>query len=246
MKKGAGMKIRWMMVLGMGLLAAVVAAQDTPVLKSKKDKVSYALGMDLGNQLRKLSVDVDPVLFGQGLKDALSGSKTVLTEEEVRAAVSELQAELKQKQGEASKSIDDSKAELALLAGYNKRAGDAFLAENQKKEGVVALPSGLQYKILKSGEGKKPTIDDTIVCHYRGTRLDGTEFYSSYTQDQPMTFVLKGGVIKGWAEALQLMPVGSKWQLFVPPQLAYGERGASGKIGPNETVIYEVELLAIK
>jgi FKBP-type peptidyl-prolyl cis-trans isomerase FklB len=138
----------------------------------------------------------------------------------------------------------DDKTELALLAEKNKKAGEAFLAENQKKEGVVTLPSGLQYKILKAGDGKKPTLDDTVVCHYRGALLDGTEFYNSYKRNQPMTIQVKG-VIKGWTEALQLMPVGSKWQLFVPPNLAYGELG-SGPIGPNSTLIDEVELLSIK
>ena len=159
--------------------------------------------------------------------------------------MSELQAELKRKQAEASKGTgtDDAKAELALLASYNKRAGDAFLAENQKKEGVVTLPSGLQYKILKAGEGKKPALDDTVVCHSRATLLDGTEIYNSYKRNQPMTRVVKD-VIKGWTEALQLMPVGSKWQIFVPPQLAYGENGG-GPVGPNATLIYEVELISI-
>jgi FKBP-type peptidyl-prolyl cis-trans isomerase len=219
--------------------------EDASSLKSQKEKISYAVGMDLGNQLRKMSVDVDTAVFGHGLKDALSGGKTLMTEEQVRAAVSELQAEMKRRQASARKGTDDDKTELALLAGYNKRVGDAFLAENQKKEGVVTLPSGLQYKVLKPGEGKKPTIDDTVVCHYRGTLLDGTEFYNSYKRNQSMTFAIKGGVIKGWGEALQLMPVGSKWQLFVPPHLAYDDKG-SGPIGPNATLIYEVELLSIK
>ncbi len=200
--------------------------------------------MDLGNQLRKLSIDVDPALFGQGLKDALSGSKGLLTEEQVRAAVAELQADMKRKE-HARRTGIDSKTELALLASYNQKTGETFLAENQKKEGIVTLPSGLQYKILKEGDGKKPTLNDTVVCHYRGILIDGKEFYNSYKRNQPMAFALKGGVIKGWAEALQLMPVGSKWQLFVPGELAYGEAG-SGAVGPNTTLIYEVELLAIK
>ncbi len=243
--KGDPMRSTWMIALILGLLVSGAAAQETTALKSQKDKLSYALGMDLGNQLRKLSVDVDPALFGQGLKDALSGGKTLLTEEEVRATIAELQADMKRRQAAARKGLEDDKAELALLAAYNMRAGETYLAENKAKEGVVTLPSGLQYKVLKAGNGKKPTLDDTIVCNYRGTLVDGKEFYNSYSRNQPMTFALKGGVIKGWAEALQLMPVGSKWQLFVPPQLAYGESG-SGPIGPNATLIYEVELLAIK
>ena len=229
------MRRKWMVLLGIALLTVPVFAQETPALKNEKEKLSYALGMDLGNQLRKLSVDVDPALFGKGLGDALSGSKTLLTEEEARAAVSALQAEMRQKQIEATRAASDN----------NKKAGDAFLAENKTKEGVVALPSGLQYKILKAGDGKTPTDADAVECHYRGTLIDGTEFDSSYTRGQPSTFKLSG-VIPGWREALKLMPVGSKWQLFVPPQLAYGERGAGRDIGPNATLIFEVELLAIK
>lgn len=226
---------RWMMALGMVLLAGVAVAQDAPALKDQKEKLSYALGMDLGNQLRKMSIEVDPDLFGKGLKDALTGSKTLLTEAEVRAAVSEMQAALKLRVAQARKAEAEN----------NKKAGDAFLAENQKKEGVVTLPSGLQYRILKAGDGKKPTIDGTVVCHYRGTLVDGTEFDSSYKRNQPATFPVKG-VIKGWTEALQLMPVGSKWQLFIPPDLAYGERGAGTAIGPNATLIFEVELISIQ
>ncbi len=219
-----------MALLGIVLLVGVAAADDTPGLKSKKDLGSYALGMDLGNQLRKMSIDVDPAVFGQGLRDALSGGKTLLTEEQVRAAVAEMQADLKRK-----KAGGENKTEMALLAAYNKRAGETFLADNQKKEDVVTLPSGLQYRVLKQGDGKKPTLEDTILCHYSGALIDGREFYNSYTRNQPMSFALKGGVIKGWAEALRLMPVGSKWQLFVPPDLAYGEAGA-GPIGPNATL----------
>ncbi len=237
------MTTRWMIVVGMVLLAGVAAAQDTPALKTEKDKVSYALGVDLGNQLKKLSIDVDPGLFGRGLKDALSGSKALLTEEEVSAAIAGLQAEMKLRQAQAMKGTSNQ-ALLAQMAEENKKAGRAFLAENRKKEGVVTLPSGLQYKILKEGEGKKPTLEDTVVCHYRGTLLDGTEFYNSYKRNQPLARPVKE-VIKGWTEALQLMPVGSKWRLFVPPELAYGESG-SGPIGPNATLIFEVELLSIQ
>jgi FKBP-type peptidyl-prolyl cis-trans isomerase FklB len=224
-----------MMALGMVLLAGVAVAQDAPALKDQKEKRSYALGMDLGNQLRKMSIELDPDLFAKGLKDALTGSKTLLTEAEVRAAVSELQAGLKLGVAQARKAGAEN----------NKKAGDAFLTENQKKEGVVTLPSGLQYRILKAGDGKKPTIDDTVVCHYRGTLVDGTEFDSSYKRNQPATFPIKG-VIKGWTEALQLMPVGSKWQLFIPSDLAYGERGAGTAIEPNATLIFEVEILSIQ
>ncbi len=229
------MRLYCMMLLGAGLLAGVAVAQDAPALKSPKEKLSYALGMDLGNQLRKQSIEVDAAIFTQGLKDAISAGKTLLTEEEARATITELQNELRKKQTEAAKVLGDK----------NKKEGDAFLAANKAKEGVVTLESGLQYKIMKTGDGKKPTADDTVVCNYRGTLIDGTEFDSSYKRNQPATFQVKG-VIKGWTEALQLMPAGSKWQLFIPSSLAYGERGAGGSIGPNATLLFEVELISVK
>ncbi|MBZ5567250.1 MAG: FKBP-type peptidyl-prolyl cis-trans isomerase [Acidobacteriia bacterium] len=229
------MAVRRVMAVLIILFAVVAAAQDASPLKNAKDKRSYALGMDLGNQLHSLGIELDPAIFSRGLSDALSGGKTLLTQEDVRAAISELQAEMKRKQAEArSKAAQDG-----------KQTGAAFLADNKKKEGVVTLPSGLQYKILKEGTGKKPALDDTVVCQYRGTLVDGTEFDSSYKRGQPATFPVKG-VIKGWTEALQLMPVGSKWQLFIPPELAYGETGAGGTIGPNATLIFEVELVSIQ
>src|SRR5205807_4147928 len=210
-------------------------AQESSAFKTPKEKQSYAIGMDLGNQLRRMSIDVDPDVFSKGLKDSVSGSKTMLTEEEARAVISEIQAEAKRKIAEARKSA----------GADNKTAGEAFLAQNKNKEGIVTLPSGLQYKVLKAGEGIKPTLDDTVVCGYRGTLIDGTEFDSSYKRNQPATFPVKG-VIKGWTEALQLMPVGSKWELFVPPDLAYGDRGAGDVIGPDATLVFEVELLSIQ
>lgn len=226
--------MRWMMAVGMLLMAAAATAQDAPTLNTPKERQSYALGVDLANQLLKLYTDLDPVLIGQGLKDAFAGGKTLLTQDQVRAAVAELQAGMRLKQAQA----------LGLGPAENKKAGEEFRAENRKKEGVVTLPSGLQYRILKAGDGRKPTADDTVVCHYRAAFVDGTEFYNSYQRNQPMTLAVKG-VIKGWTEALQLMPVGSKWELVVPPQLAYGELG-SGPVRPNATLIYEVELISIQ
>jgi FKBP-type peptidyl-prolyl cis-trans isomerase FklB len=134
---------------------------------------------------------------------------------------------------------------MAIAGDANKKEGDAFLAANKTKEGVVTLPSGLQYKILQEGTGPKPTASDTVVCNYRGTLLNGTEFDSSYKRGQPATFAV-GQVIHGWTEALQLMTVGSKWQLFIPPDLAYGPRGAGNDIGPNATLVFEVELVSIQ
>jgi len=204
-------------------------------LKTPKDKFSYALGMNLGASLHKQSVDVDPNMVAQGLRAALAGGKTLLTQEEAQAALMEVQNELRKKQQE----------KMQVAGEANKKEGEAFLAANKAKEGVVTLPSGLEYKILKEGNGPKPTASDSVVCNYRGTLINGTEFDSSYKSGQPATFPVNG-VIKGWTEALQLMPVGSKWQLFVPSSLAYAERGAGGDIGPNATLIFEVELLSIQ
>ena len=204
-------------------------------LKTQKDKTSYALGMDLGAKLRSNSVDVDTKILLRGLQDALAGNKTLLTDAERQAVLVQLQNDVRMAQ----------QVKMQQLAEQNKKAGEEFLAANKTKEGVVALPSGLQYKILQPGSGPKPTATDSVVCNYRGTLLDGTEFDSSYKRGQPATFPVNG-VIKGWTEALQLMPVGSKWQLFIPAELAYGERGAGRQIGPNSTLIFEVELISIQ
>jgi FKBP-type peptidyl-prolyl cis-trans isomerase len=190
--------------------------------------------MNLGINLKSQSLDIDPNLVYQGLKDFLAGGKTMITEDESRATLVQLQSDLRAKQEQ----------KLQEEAEANKKEGDAFLAANKTKEGVVTLPSGLQYKIITAGTGPKPTADDTVVCNYRGTFINGTEFDSSYKRGQPAEFRVTG-VIKGWTEALQLMPVGSKWQLFVPSDLAYGP-GGRGPIPPNSTLLFEVELLSIK
>jgi FKBP-type peptidyl-prolyl cis-trans isomerase FklB len=210
-------------------------SQTASALATQKDKVSYAIGMNIGTNLHRQSVDVDPKVLQQGLEDALAGRKTLLSEDEARATLTEFQNEMRQKQQEKMKQAGEA----------NKKEGDAFLAANKEKEGVVTLPSGLQYKIETPGTGPKPTASDSVVCNYRGTLIDGKEFDSSYKRGQPATFPV-GGVIKGWTEALQLMPVGSKWQLFVPSDLAYAERGSGPDIGPNATLIFEVELLSIQ
>jgi FKBP-type peptidyl-prolyl cis-trans isomerase FklB len=210
------------------------AAAAPLVLKTDKDKQSYAIGMNIGKSIHRDGVDVDPNILLRGMKDALAGGKTVLTDDEAKAVMTNLQAEMRKQA-----------AEKAQLAGEaNKKAGDAFLTENKTKDGVVSLPSGLQYKILTQGTGPKPTATDTVVCNYKGTLLDKTEFDSSYSRNQPLTIPV-GGVIKGWTEALQLMPVGSKWQLFIPSDLAYGPQ-TKGPIGPNSTLIFEVELVSIQ
>jgi FKBP-type peptidyl-prolyl cis-trans isomerase FklB len=215
---------------------ATAAKTQTPLtLKTQKDKFSYALGMKMGQNLQKQAVPVDPAVLARGLKDGLAGGKTLLTDQEAQTAIGEVQADLRKKQQEKMQEAGDA----------NKKEGNAFLAGNKAKEGVVALPSGLQYKILKEGTGPKPAATDSVVCNYRGTLINGTEFDSSYKRGEPATFPVNG-VIKGWTEALQLMPVGSKWQLFVPSDLAYGERGPSPDIGPNSTLIFEVELISIQ
>jgi FKBP-type peptidyl-prolyl cis-trans isomerase FklB len=218
--------------------AATSRAAAAP-LKTKKEKFSYALGMNigknLGNQLKQGAVEVDWSLVGQGLKDSTAeGGKTRLTEDEAKAVLTEVQSDIQKQQ----------KAKMEEAAAKNKSEGEAFLAANKSKEGVVTLPSGLQYKILTAGTGPKPAVSDSVVCNYRGTLINGTEFDSSYKRKEPATFGV-GQVIKGWTEALQLMPVGSKWQLFIPSNLAYGERGAGAEIGPNSTLIFEVELMSI-
>ena len=229
------MKLRWMVVLGIVLFASYVFAGENIELKDQKDKVSYSIGINIGKNLKKQSVEVNPDILLQGIKDALSGGKTLMTDQEVNETMMNFQKEMMAKQ----------QARMKELGEKNKKEGEAFLAENKKKEGVKTLPSGLQYKIIKEGDGKIPTINDTVTVNYRGTLIDGTEFDSSYQRGKPATFPVKG-VIAGFSEALQLMKVGSKWQLFIPSNLAYGERGAGRDIGPNATLIFDVELLSIK
>lgn len=206
-----------------------------PPLQTQKQKASYAIGLNIGKGLQKDSVDVDESALMRGVKDALSNSKPALSEEEIGAALAALRNGLEAKHEE----------QVRLEGQGNLKEGEAFLAANKAKEGVVALPSGLQYKILKEGTGPKPSAEDSVVCNYRGTLLNEKEFDSSYKRGEPASFPVNG-VIPGWTEALQLMPVGSKWQLFVPPGLAYGARGAGPEIGPNATLIFEVELLSIQ
>lgn len=222
-------------VMVFALLAGIAAAGDEPLLKDEKAKNSYAVGVDTGRRLKATPVELDPELVARGVRDALMGEATLLTEQELKAVLAALRIELHTRQEQARKQLGEK----------NKKEGQAFLAENKTREGVVTLESGLQYRVLKAGDGEKPTADDTVFCHYRGTLIDGKEFDSSLSRKQPAAFALKS-VITGWSEALQLMHVGSTWQLFVPPDLAYGERGARGAIGPNATLVFEVELLSIE
>ena len=208
--------------------------QAAPVFKSRREMLSYAFGVELARGLKAQRVNPDVDLMVQAFRDTLAGNKLLMSETEATAALKTYEEDQKH----------DFEHAKQMISEKNKRAGEALFAENVKKEGVVTLPSGLQYKILKQGDGKKPSLEDKVVWHYRGTLLDGNEFDSSYKRNQPPTLPVKG-LIKGWSEALQLMPVGSKWQLFIPPQLAYGDRVVGG-IGPNAMLVFEVELISIE
>lgn len=217
------------------LASAVATAQQAPALSSQKDKNSYALGVNIGTGLKQQGFEISTEMLAKGVADAYSGGKMLMTEQEVRDTLAAVQKEI----------VAKMQAKQKVAGDKNKAEGEAFMAANKSKEGVKTTASGLQYKVIKSGTGPKPTADDTVTVHYRGTLTDGTEFDSSYSRKEPATFPVKG-VIAGWTEILQLMPVGSTWQVVIPSNLAYGERGAGAKIGPNATLIFEVELLSIK
>jgi FKBP-type peptidyl-prolyl cis-trans isomerase FklB len=217
------------------LLTSSAVAQENFILKSEKEKISYSIGVEIGNTLKKQALDIEPEILVKGIKDVLAGAKMSMTEEEVIETLTSFKKDFVAKKQELVKQLADK----------NKKEGGAFLAENQKKEGVKTLPSGLQYKVIKSGTGKKPKPDDTVTTHYRGSLIDGTEFDSSYRRGKPVTFPVNG-VIPGWTEALQLMEEGAKWELFVPSNLAYGEQGAGNEIGPHATLIFEVELISVQ
>jgi len=215
--------------------AVSAGAEEPKALSTQKEKISYGIGVNIGKSLQNDNLDVDVDILARGIRDVFSGGKLQLTDEEHRAAMTAAQREVMEKQKEAATKAGEK----------NKKEGEAFLAGNKKKEGVVTLPSGLQYKVLKAGDGKSPAATDKVETNYRGTLIDGTEFDSTYKRGQTATFPVNG-VIPGWTEALQKMKVGDKWQLFVPSELAYGERGAGREIGPNATLIFEVELISIK
>jgi FKBP-type peptidyl-prolyl cis-trans isomerase FklB len=222
--------------LALGLLVSSVDAQDKPDLTNPKQKTSYAIGMDIGTGLKEQELDLDLKALMAGLSDA-QGGKPALTVEDMRETLTKLRTELQAKAAaEAAKHADGAK---------NLKDGEAFLAANAKKDGVKTTASGLQYKALKSGTGASPKPTDTVKVHYHGMLVDGTVFDSSVQRGEPVTFPV-GGVIPGWVEALQLMKVGDKWQLVIPAKLAYAERSQGAKIGPNSTLVFEVELLGIE
>ena len=226
------------------LNAAEAPSSTTPpdstpgtVVATKTDRESYWMGVNMARNFKRQGLDLNLNLVVKGMHDVLAGSPLLMTEKELRETMSAFQLELRKRQVLLTR----------VTAVDNKRAGDAFLAENGKKDGVVTLANGLQYKVLKAGHGRKPTATDTVECRYRGTHLDGAEFDSTDLAGPPASIRLgTPGVIAGWKEALKLMPVGAKWQLFVPAPLAYGQRGVGTDIGPNETLIFELELVGIK
>ncbi len=215
----------------LSLFDGTIMAQNTP--KTQKEKVSYSIGINIGKdmKMRMQGLDISNAFLVQGIKDAVNGSKAAMSEKDMETAMTAFQKDIATK--------------MQAKADKNKKEGAAFLAANKKKDGVITLPSGLQYKILKLGDGPKPTKEQTVTCNYRGTLINGEEFDNSNRYGKPAEFPVSG-VIKGWIEALQLMPVGSKWQLFVPSDLAYGSKGAGQMIGPDATLIFEIELLSIK
>ncbi len=231
------MKLQWTglcLVLMGAQIAAQANAEEAAVLKTQKDMLSYGIGVSVAKNFKKQETEVDLDLLIKGLKDGLSGAKLLMSEKDLRKIMNMYQSELRQK----------ALLSKRVATEENKKKGEAFLAANKARDGVVTTPSGVQYKILKAGDGKMPTESDLVEVHYRGTLLDGTEFDS--TEAGQAATLKVAALIVGWKEALKLMPAGSKWQIFIPPQLAYGERGVGSDIGPNETLVFEVELLAIK
>jgi FKBP-type peptidyl-prolyl cis-trans isomerase len=227
------MKSYFIPVLALGLFVSSASAQDKPDLTNPKQKTSYAIGLDIATSLKRQDLDVDAKAIIAGIADGFAG-KPALTEEEQKAVIMDLQKSAMARAEEKEKAA----------ASTNLKAGEAFLAENAKKEGVKTTASGLQYKVIKSGTGPSPKPTDVVKVHYHGTLIDGTVFDSSVRRNTPATFPVNG-VIPGWTEALQLMKVGDKWKLFIPAKLAYGENGP-GPIGPNRVLIFEVELLGIE
>ena len=215
--------------------ASTALAQEKAQLKDDRDKVSYSIGLDIGSTFKKQNMDINPDALMSGLRDGTSGAKPQMTDEEMKNTMTSFSNSMREKQAAAAKES----------GAKNAAEGEKFLAENKGKEGVKTTASGLQYKVIKEGTGPTPKETDTVETHYRGTLLNGTEFDSSYARNEPATFPVNR-VIKGWTEALQMMKVGSKYQLFIPANLAYGERGAGQEIGPNSTLVFDVELLGIK
>ncbi|WP_375438386.1 FKBP-type peptidyl-prolyl cis-trans isomerase [uncultured Hymenobacter sp.] len=207
-------------------------------LSSLKDQISYIIGRDLARNFAQQGLDLDVDVLAASMKEGLSGEPSRLTQEQMQAAMQQLQ----QQMGGAEEDDDDNQTSTSM--GNSKEEGQAFLGENKNRAGVTTLPSGLQFEVLTEGTGKKPTLSSSVTTHYHGTLINGNVFDSSYQRGQPATFPVNG-VIAGWTEALQLMPEGSKWRLYIPSELAYGKRGAGRDIGPDTALIFDVELLKV-
>lgn len=216
-------------------MTTTMAANDVQTLQTEKDKLSYSIGIDLGKNFQRQGIDVNPEVLAKGMQDGLTGSKQLLTDQQMKEVLTKFQKDLMEKRT----------AEFNKNAEENKQKGETFLKENKAKDGIVTLPSGLQYKILEAGKGKKPTKDDTVTVEYTGRLINGEVFDSTEKTGKPATFKLSQ-VIPGWTEALQLMPEGSTWEIYVPADLAYGPRSVGGPIGPNETLIFKIRLVSVK
>jgi FKBP-type peptidyl-prolyl cis-trans isomerase FklB len=222
-------------ILGLTLTAAVCWATDQAELKEEDDKVSYRIGYQMGSDFKRQGISIKPEVFVKGIQDALDGTQPQLSSQEMRQLLMDLRKRVTAAQ----------QKQRSAQGGKNVAEGKAFLGANGKKDGVTTLDSGLQYQVIQEGSGTPPKATDEVTVHYRGTLLDGTEFDSSYSRGQPATFQLNR-VIKGWTEGLQLMKPGAKYKFFIPSDLAYGARGAGATIGPNSTLIFEVELISVK
>lgn len=230
------MKVLLIMLTFIFLISCNQNAEEVTSLETEQQKISYTIGSDIGKNLQRSMYDFDQAALVQGMKDAMAKKELLLDDKELQ----DMMKLFRKVAGEAQKKSQKEKGETNIMEGQK------FLAKNKENEGVVVLPSGLQYKILVEGTGKKPKATDKVKVHYKGTLIDGTEFDSSFKRNQPVEFPVNG-VIKGWTEALQLMAEGSKWMLYIPSELAYGPRGAGGgQIGPNATLIFEVELIEVK
>ena len=222
------------LALAAACAAAPLAFAADKAPKTEKDKLSYSLGRQLGETVKANRIDVNPDVFSRAVKDALTGAKPAMSEAEMRSTLEVFSRTMQERQIAA----------LKAMAAKNKKDSEAFLAANKKKKGVVTLPNGVQYKVIKEGKGKKPTLDDTVVVNYTGSLINGKEFDSSAAHGKPATFALNG-TIKGFQQVLQMMPEGSKWEIYIPPELGYGERGA-GPIPPNSALIFDIDLVSIK
>lgn len=218
------------------------AAVPSSAFRTDKDKISYSLGVDIGRTLQRLQLDLNEELLSQGIGDVLGGKPMAMTDQELQQTLQAFQQKMMQKQQESMAKKQD---EMKAVAAKNKAEGKKFLDDNSKRTGIKSTSSGLQYKVLKEGKGDKPKDSDVVETNYRGTTIDGKEFDSSSKHGSTFSFPVNG-VIKGWSEALKLMPVGSKWELYIPSDLAYGDEGYGEDIPPGSTLVFEVELLGIK